>query len=280
MTATIAGSYNGLTFGLAGDVHVAAAAGLDDLPGVKGDDIPLPLVDGSYPVAEYATPRTLTFEFLVIAADETAFATARDTTVRALRLQRDGELPLVVGEREIWCRPSRVSTPRDLAFLQRTGSVYAEFVATDPWWRDIGDSAVDFTVSSDPGAFFPMLFPWRLASSEVFAVALVENDGDVAAWPVWTVTGPGSDLVLGNDTTGERLALAHTFGPGESVTIDTQPGAKTVTTPDGSSLFSSLSPDSVLWALGAGATSVQVQFAGATAASRVALRYRRRWLTP
>lgn len=151
------------------------------------------------------------------------------------------------------------------------------FRAVDPYWRDAEWIQADYATGT-VATFFPV-FPLRLSSSEVFASATIDNDGDVETWPVWTVTGPGSGLVLRNLTTDTLLSLDETLGAGESVVIDTTPGVKTVTLNDGSNLFASLSDDSELWALAAGSNSLQIELTAATSASIVSLRYRRRWLT-
>lgn len=146
----------------------------------------------------------------------------------------------------------------------------------DPFWYDSATTTQAFT-SGTPQTFFP-IFPIRLSSSTVFASTTVTNTGDVEAWPVWTITGPGSGLVLRNLTTGKVLALTRTFVAGEVVTIDTSPGAKTVLTAAGASLFSSLTSRQ-FWPLSSGANSIQVELSAATAASSVNLAYRRRFLS-
>lgn len=151
------------------------------------------------------------------------------------------------------------------------------FRAVDPYWRDVDWAQTDY-VTGTAATFFPF-FPLSLSSSEVFAADSVDNGGDVESWPMWMVTGPGSGLVLRNLTTGELLALTATLGAGESVTIDTTPGVKTVTKNDGTNLFSGLSSDSSLWSLAPGSNSIQIELTSATSASVVSLRWRRRWLT-
>lgn len=150
------------------------------------------------------------------------------------------------------------------------------FRAFDPFWYDTTTVTSPFTTGTT-ASFFP-IFPWRLASSEVFADATVVNDGDVDAWPVWTITGPGSGLVLRNLTTGKVLSLNRTLLAGEIVTIDTTPGVKTVTLNDGTNLFGLLT-DRQLWPLARGTNSIRVELSGATGATSVVLTYRRRWLS-
>ena len=137
------------------------------------------------------------------------------------------------------------------------------FHAFDPYWYDVSPIVVSWTLGATPATFFPF-FPLRLTSSEVFADAVVSNGGDVEAWPVWTITGPGSSIVLRNLTTGKLLNLSTVLTAGETATIDTRPGAKTVVKNDGSNLFPDLLSDSSLWPLVQDSNSVRVEMASAT----------------
>lgn len=190
-----------------------------------------------------------------------------------LRVQVDGGI-----ERELRCR---YAGGLELSESQReNGRIWQKFVLTlravDPFWY--GRNAIVATyLAATGGSFFPIL-PLRLASSTIFADAIVTNAGDVEAWPVWTITGPGSGLVLSNQTTNKRLALTQALLGGETVTIDTRPGQKTVRKNDGANLFGSLSSDSSLWSLQVGDNSIRVELSGSTTASSVVLSYYTRYL--
>jgi Phage tail protein len=151
------------------------------------------------------------------------------------------------------------------------------FRAPDPYFYDISDTlSPDYTIGT-PATFFPIL-PLRLTNSDVFADLTVVNSGDVQAWPVWTLIGPGSAITLRNLTTGKVLTLSVTLGAGESVTIDTRPGAKTVTKNDGSNLFGHLGT-SALWPLARGTNQIRMEMAGATTASLLRFARRHAYLT-
>lgn len=183
-------------------------------------------------------------------------------------------------QREITCRliagleMSEVLGENSGPTVQRA---VATFRAADPYWSAVGDVTETFT-SAEPPSFFP-IFPLRLASSEVFADVSVANDGDVEAWPVWQVYGPGSALVLRNLSTGQLLQLTVSLATNEYVVIDTRPGAKTVTKNDGTNLFPYLSTMSALWPLPPGSTSIRVEMASTTVDSSVRLAFRPRYLT-
>jgi hypothetical protein len=151
-----------------------------------------------------------------------------------------------------------------------------EFWAPSPWWR--GTPYTWGYGLSAPGPFFPIL-PLSLASTTITGAATVDlSDTDAPTYPTWTVTGPGSQLTLTNNTTGQSLVLNAPIGDGQLVVIDTRPGYQSVraATRDtsgavilGASLFGSLSTDPALWPLVDGVNDVSVLLTGAGAASRV-----------
>ncbi|MFI9817570.1 phage distal tail protein [Saccharothrix variisporea] len=209
------------------------------------------------------------------------------TNLRALALKMDptrgnGKIRVtsIAGDqREVTCRYAA-----GLELNERLGDTAGPLVQRapvlfrvhDPYWYAVSDTTEPFTVGTT-ATFFPF-FPLRLSSSEVYATGSITNPGDVETWPVWTITGPGSAIVLRNLTTGKSLSLSTTLGAGESVVIDTREGVKTVTHSSGANLFSSLSATSSLWPLARGVNAFQIEMSAATTASLVSLAYRPRYL--
>lgn len=155
------------------------------------------------------------------------------------------------------------------------------FRAHDPYWMDVNDTIVTLTVGETP-KFFP-IFPMRLTSSEIFTESSIDNPGDVEAWPVWTLQGPGSTIVLRNLTTGKKLELSASGGltltGRESLIIDTRPGKKTLVRSDGTNLWPYVSNDSSLWPLRPGGNLVRLEMSGSNTDSYLRAAIRPRYLT-
>lgn len=149
--------------------------------------------------------------------------------------------------------------------------------AFDPYWYDIIDTINNFSTSVGTVATFFPFFPLKLTASEVFNQVSVNNLGDAPTWPVWRITGPGVNLRLINLTTGRSLTFNYTISAGEVVTIDTNPGAKSVVNNNGSNLFSLLDGTSDLWQVVLGGNDISIEMAGASLASLVSLTYRKRY---
>jgi phage-related protein len=147
----------------------------------------------------------------------------------------------------------------------------------DPYWQRAEPLERLFTLSTgspwfnNGGAFLPL----NLATDAIQTTIQETNPGSVEAYPIWTVTGPGTDPVL--TCSGKTLTLSYTIASGHSVTIDTRPDYSTVKLDDGTNLISNLTANSQLWTLPPGHVGVAVTMTGASSASGVRLRYTPRW---
>ncbi len=152
----------------------------------------------------------------------------------------------------------------------------------DPYWIDTDETQATYQIDSDAVTWVGLPWvPFSVQGSAVFRTTTVTNDGDADAYPVWTITGPGSEITLANITTGKLLPLTKTLEAGEVVTVTTDPQTGGVVTDDAGSPIVGIVPFSAsFWTLIPGAQQIQVEMADATADSSVVLSYRRRWLTP
>ncbi len=156
--------------------------------------------------------------------------------------------------------------------------------AYDPFWYDRNERIGNYRLGEWRELFFP-LPPLRLTPSTVFAGPTIANDGDVEAWPVWTIAGPGVNPTIRNVTTGKALTLTGTLVAGQTLTIDTRPRTerapygKTLRLQDGANWLPNLAPGSALWPLARGANAVQIELTGATAQSAVSYSLRPPYLS-
>ena len=133
------------------------------------------------------------------------------------------------------------------------------FRAADPYWQDSTEQQIVASINTSTFTWFPFL-PLVLGASDVFAAATITNGGDVDAWPVVTITGPGTDLNVTNQTSGQTWAFTGSIAAGSVLIVDTRPGHKSVTL-DGFNAFGRLTDTSVLWPLEPGSNRVTIVFA-------------------
>lgn len=220
---------------------------------------------------------------LVYADDEPTLALVRRQLVYAMNpLRGSGTLRNTAQDgsvRDLVCKLVAGLSGDESAQNRAPGNFLAplEFEAADPFWYDRDYTSLSF--STGASVLFlasPFLGP-HISSSGIASSFSVFNSGDVEAWPIWTITGPGNTITLSNTTTGKALVLSITITAGQVLTIDTRPGHKTVTREDGSNQFATVSSTSSLWELATGNNAVTLSISGTTTASGLQLQYKQRY---
>ncbi|WP_241695034.1 phage tail domain-containing protein [Streptomyces sp. C] len=126
------------------------------------------------------------------------------------------------------------------------------------------------------GAFLSTLVALPVAPSQAIGSVQLSNDGDVAAYPVWEVTGPG-DTFKAISPTGETLQWSGTLAVGEKLVIDM--GAGTVRDGNGVNKYSLLATAPRFWSVPPGQSTVTASLLNTTSASKVVCSWRpRKWV--
>lgn len=140
-------------------------------------------------------------------------------------------------------------------------------VAPRPYWTE--ETAVTYAVAAPVSGrnLLPALVKLRVSSSQALGSVTVENPGDVEAWPVWTITGPGSSFTL---SLGDlELSYPTAIAVGEVITVDTV--TKKVTSSVHGNVFANLAPAPKFFPIPAGASEVEAEVIGATSAAVVTM---------
>jgi len=111
------------------------------------------------------------------------------------------------------------------------------------------------------------------------SLTTITNPGDVEAWPVWTVTGPMTQLRAWNETLGSRFALTYTLGAEQTITITTE--RPTVRGPGDANLSGAIdwfnTAGTELWPLADGENVVGLEVDGAEATTSVQMAFTPRY---
>lgn len=266
-----------LSLALGGSIYALSGVQTAGMPSVRTSEIIVPMQPGSRWQRVDHGPRDIVVP-VDLSPDPEA---AMDTLVALIDpTVGDGRLRMTRSdstERELFCRYIDGLVPVEQTDRLDGWLAALIFRAVDPYWYDRNPRTLSFSPGGAGQDFFPF-FPLVLGASEIASDASVVNDGHVATWPVWTITGPGT-VTATNQTTGETWELGHAIGEGETVTVDTRPGVKTVVSSTAGDLFAELSDVSSLWPLVTGSNEIAVEMASATPTSRLLLTWWRRWLT-
>lgn len=240
-------------------------------------------IDGVDVDAIRAKENTPTLGLLMRADDEETYTARRRALVHAMRPRVAGRLTsgvLTVSRPDGTTRSLGCYCIDGLAGDQsadtelpgRWWKTALKLMGPDPWWY--GDTATVSAGLGPPTPFFPF-FPLVLSPSSVQGEFTIDLTGtDAPTPPVWTVTGPGTSLVLTNETTGQVIDVAATIGSGEIMVIDTRPGHQSVRRGDGTNLMTAVASDPALWTLIEGVNLVTADLSGATSESKITAAYR------
>lgn len=248
------------------------------MPPISHVESQTPFQAGSQHKETIIEPRDVDIPLLIKANNPAALRQKVRECLRTFNPLQEGTIKVINedgSQREVKCRYSSGLEGNEGKDVKGTywQKVLLVFRAFDPFWYDSSTVVQTFRVNESPGLFFPIL-PLRLASSTVFADALIHNQGDVETFPEWQITGPGDNMAIRNLTTGKVMRFNLVLEPGEVLTIDTK--EKTVKRGN-TNLFFTLTEDSSLWSLKEGDNSIQLEMANATEQSSVQLSYRPRY---
>lgn len=246
-------------------------------PPMQINSYEVPLTPGEAFSSVEVRPRQLDFPMLIAAQTHAEFISKMRTLVSAMNPDK-GEGTLRVGHdgataRELKCRyvSGLEGSGSGKGWGPSSGLVIVSLRASDPFWYELVSVTSTYILGA-PVTFFPF-FPLRLSQSGIFTEPSVTNSGDHTAWPVWTITGPATSVIVHNLTTGFSLTVNLTVPAATTLTIDTRPGRKTIQM-NGQNYFSAMSSDSVLWGLARGANNLQIILNDADGNSSVQLSYR------
>ena len=157
-------------------------------------------------------------------------------------------------------------------------------LALDPYWRGSTKTQVWKTqtnskpfISGGDQVRTHKFFPVILDASAVASGRRVQVKSDVPISPVWSVTGPVTDLKI-QDGFGHKLGFSGQIAPGDTLTIDTSTYGLAyvrggIIQASDDSLYARLGTDSEMFQLPPGESSIRVTGAGMTSQSRIELSY-------
>ncbi|MFG3582560.1 phage tail family protein [Streptomyces sp. NPDC047990] len=155
-----------------------------------------------------------------------------------------------------------------------------QLTAPDPWYYSEAEHAAQWAMGGTSqligGAkFLPMQLSEGFPATKA---AVIENEGDVEAWPVWTVKGPIRSISFTNDagrTFGFDAPIdgSNLVAAGRTLTIDTRPGYKTMTDDQGANYFPLLKANPDLWSVSTGDSLVTIDAVAGSGVSSVSMNF-------
>lgn len=237
-------------------------------------------------------PRPLELEFLFRGKDRSTLRKNIRTWISRFNpLLGEGRIQVDLddgGTRYLKCRYTKGMEGEEIR--GRSGDTFqfmiGVFEAVDPYWYDGITEEETFYLNSNSTNTLPISFPFSVSRTTVFDGTTIINTGDIDAYPVWEIRGPGDNLEITNETIGSSYNSigfktgGYQLEDGEIITIDCRPGAKTVWSESYAiSLYNELTDGSYFFPLLPGENFIKVQLSGANDNSYVNLKYNNRYLT-
>jgi hypothetical protein len=145
------------------------------------------------------------------------------------------------------------------------------FYCPDGTWKDITPTVETRVFGTETLVSFLAPFP-TLSPGTVGGSPLMDNPGDLVAWPEWVITGPATGFTATNSTTGQSFSLTYELLAGETITLTTD--RPTVRGPAGQNIVDSLDwPTAYLWGLQPGENEVSFSVGGTGVGSKVVITY-------
>ncbi len=171
------------------------------------------------------------------------------------------------------------------------GSVWRATIqvyAPNPVFYDPTVQAITFGLTGGGGAWtIPWAIPWGIGAADLDQTVAIVYDGQFEEFPVITVQGPITDLVITNLVTNDYLSfVGAVIGVGDTYTIDLRPGKKTIVDQTGTNQISKLvnSSDLATFSLipdpdaPGGINSIRVTGTNVSTATQIYLRYYNRYV--
>jgi hypothetical protein len=134
------------------------------------------------------------------------------------------------------------------------------------------------TAGEENGVGFNLAFDLSFGGGGVVGQLLVENAGDAETPPRLKVSGPVTNPIISNVTTGEEIRLLYTLAEGEYLEIDTRPDDVSVLLNGATDRYSALDfVNSDIWQLAPGVNDIRLQASSIAAPATLVVNWRDAW---
>ncbi|MFI2757838.1 phage distal tail protein [Streptomyces echinatus] len=260
-------------------------------PGVRGLDLPgydfytdaSPQIDGNALRGLRAQAREIFLPVVFFGTDRASFMTRKRSFLASLNPALGlGMLTLTEADgssRSIeayYASGFEGDTGQDSSGL-RWQVVGLTFSCPSPYW--LGDHIMRTFSTGASGSFFPVQFPVSVQDSQVLGATTIENPGDARSFPIWTIHGPATSVVVTNSTTGLSFSVTASLGSSDVLLVDTRERVQTAVLNGLTNWWPNLTTTSDLWALEPGENAVNLALTGTTASTSVQVDFQPRYLS-
>jgi hypothetical protein len=228
LTQVYSFSFNGQTFGGAGSPYqILNVDGLESLPGIRSQDDNRGYADGMFSGRDFLAGRTISIIFNTFGADGNSAQTNYNTIQRILLPQTSGTTPLYfkfpnspTSEQFVNARVRALRTTVDPNYTYGYITSQVEFFCPDPNYYDNNLQTSVMSITAALGRTYNKTFNYTYGGGSSTITTTISNIGWGTAYPTITITGPITNPIVGDLTSGNTLNFTGSYTALDTLEID------------------------------------------------------------
>jgi hypothetical protein len=221
--------FSSLTFGGAGSPYqIQSVDGLESLPAIRNQDDNRGYADGMFSGQDFLGGRNISMMINTFATSGGASAQTNYNTLQSLLLpQVSGTTPLYFlipssgsVEQYVNARVRSVKTAIDPNYTYGYITSLVEFFCPDSRYYNSTQLSASLTIGNALGRPYNRIYPLVYTYGLSAGTTSIANAGWATTYPTITITGPISNPIVGNATTGQYINISGTYANTDTIIID------------------------------------------------------------
>jgi hypothetical protein len=228
LTQVYSFAFNNQVFGGAGSPYqILSVDGLEALPGIRNQDDNRGYHDGMFTGRDFLSGRTISMIFNTFGDSNGSAQTNYNTIQRVLLPQTQGTTPLYfkfpnspTSEQFINARVRALRTTVDPNYTYGYITSQVDFFCPDPNYYNNNLQTSVMAFSPIAGRTYNRTFNYTYGGGSSIITTTISNIGWATTYPTITITGPITNPVVGDLTSGDVLNFTGTYSALDVLEID------------------------------------------------------------
>ena len=221
-------AFNNQVFGGAGSPYqILSVDGLESLPAIRNQDDNRGYNDGMFTGRDFLSGRIISIIFQTFGNNLGSAQTNYNTIQSVLLPQTSGTTPLYfklpnspTQEQFINARVRALRTTLDPNYTYGMITSQVEFFCPDPNYYNNNLQTAVMAISPALGRTYNKTFDYNYGGGSATVTTTIQNIGWATTYPTITITGPITNPIVGNVTTGDTMYFSGTYSSSDVLVID------------------------------------------------------------
>jgi hypothetical protein len=228
LTQVYSFAFNNQVFGGAGSPYqILSVDGLESLPSIRNQDDNRGYHDGMFTGRDFLNGRVISIIFNTFGDSNGSAQTNFNTIQRILLPQTSGTTPLYfkfpnspTSEQFVDARVRNLRTTVDPNYTYGYITSQVDFFCPDPNYYDNNLQTSVMQISAALGRTYNKTFNYTYGGGSATVTTTISNIGWATTYPIITISGPITNPVVGNSTSGDTLYFSGTYSALDLLEID------------------------------------------------------------